>query len=218
MATAHTRKRGRPRLDDHQIEQKRQQIANAAIEIMREVGYAQMTLDEVAKKAGMTKPSLYSYISSKQELLYYVVVNAMSSGTETITRIIRQEAPVEERLTMALCAYTKLVLENSSLFHTLFTQETSLSDTHRKEIRTLQRNFMQLWIDLFEEGVREGKFRNIPSKIAVQLFVGVVNWIAMWHRTREGPDEVERIAGIFVEFCRKGIVAENNRDGGEGTA
>lgn len=57
----------------------------------------------------------------------------------------------------------------------------------------------------------------MPTQVAVQLFVGVINWIAMWHRTLENPDEINQIADLFVDFCQKGILISDLHEHGGGT-
>ncbi|HVA74768.1 MAG TPA: TetR/AcrR family transcriptional regulator [Acidimicrobiales bacterium] len=55
-------------------------IAAAAIDLLREVGYAKLTMGEVAKRAGVGKDSLYRRWSSKAALVHEVVFERYPSG------------------------------------------------------------------------------------------------------------------------------------------
>jgi AcrR family transcriptional regulator len=55
-------------------------IAAAAIDLLREVGYAKLTMGEVARRAGVGKDSLYRRWSSKAALVHEVVFERDPSG------------------------------------------------------------------------------------------------------------------------------------------
>ena len=55
-------------------------IASAAIGLLREVGYAKLTMGEVARRAGVGKDSLYRRWSSKAALVHEVVFERYPSG------------------------------------------------------------------------------------------------------------------------------------------
>jgi AcrR family transcriptional regulator len=57
-------------------------IAAATIDLLREVGYARLTMGEVAKRAGVGKDSLYRRWSSKAALVHEVVFERYPSGYE----------------------------------------------------------------------------------------------------------------------------------------
>ena len=56
-------------------EEKRQQIIEASTCLFSELGFAQTSMDKIAKKAGVSKQTVYSHFGSKDELF----VNAISS-------------------------------------------------------------------------------------------------------------------------------------------
>ena len=55
-------------------------IATAAIDLLREVGYARLTMGEVARRAGVGKDSLYRRWPSKAALIHEVVFERYPSG------------------------------------------------------------------------------------------------------------------------------------------
>jgi AcrR family transcriptional regulator len=55
-------------------------IAAAAIDLLREMGYAKLTMGEVARRAGVGKDSLYRRWSSKAALVHEVVFERYPSG------------------------------------------------------------------------------------------------------------------------------------------
>lgn len=52
---------------------KEEQIIEAARDLFSTYGYKRVSMDEIAKKANVTKKTVYSYFKSKEELLKYCI-------------------------------------------------------------------------------------------------------------------------------------------------
>lgn len=55
---------------DQYLENKRQQILKAALEVFKTKGYANTSITDIAKQADIGKGTLYLYFKNKEELLY----------------------------------------------------------------------------------------------------------------------------------------------------
>ena len=67
------------------------EICAAALEVFAEKGFAAAKLDEIARRAGVSKGTLYLYFADKQELLAAVVRNAVVPNIQIIVTAL--EAP-----------------------------------------------------------------------------------------------------------------------------
>jgi AcrR family transcriptional regulator len=54
-----------------------QDLVAAAARVFERRGYADATLDDIAAEAGVSKPTVYQYVSSKQRLLETIVEQAI---------------------------------------------------------------------------------------------------------------------------------------------
>lgn len=91
---------------------KRQAIIKTAAEVFREVGYDRASMSEIAARVGGSKATLYSYFTSKEELLLAVVTGMAGAASQDILEqktsgVLASLAPSEhfhaqlERLVMA---------------------------------------------------------------------------------------------------------------------
>ena len=69
--------RGRPRDPDMD-----QAILRATVELLSEVGYVRVTVAEVARRAGVSKPAIYRRWSQKSQLVVEAMVTQMRPGKE----------------------------------------------------------------------------------------------------------------------------------------
>jgi AcrR family transcriptional regulator len=65
----------------------RQRIIDAAYECFWRAGYTRTSLDTIAERAGVTKRTLYSYVSSKDQLLAAVMAHHHALAAQRLKRI-----------------------------------------------------------------------------------------------------------------------------------
>ncbi|MGW2478071.1 TetR/AcrR family transcriptional regulator [Streptomyces sp. NPDC001665] len=64
---------------------KRRAIVEAALRVFAQVGYAQASLDVIAGEAGVSKPTIYNHLGSKEKLFRYVMTEtAARSNAKTL--------------------------------------------------------------------------------------------------------------------------------------
>jgi len=68
---------------------KKQMIIDTAVKVFHRKGYRTATLDDVANELGLTKPALYHYVSSKENLLSLIYLQALESFFDTIYEIAK---------------------------------------------------------------------------------------------------------------------------------
>lgn len=77
---------------------KRESILHAAWALIRHYGYSKTTIDDIAKKAGVGKGTVYLYFRSKSEIMLALADLTNERITEALEEIAAQRTPPEERL------------------------------------------------------------------------------------------------------------------------
>jgi len=76
----------------------RERILQAALEVFSQAGFRGATLDQVASQAGLSKPNLLYYFSSKEEIHATLLGQLMESWLEPLQALDPEGDPVEEIL------------------------------------------------------------------------------------------------------------------------
>lgn len=84
--------KSREHLDNHEL------ILDAAGELLRDVGYKRMTIDELAKHAGLGKGTVYLYFESKQEVALSFIDRSNIRLQGNLRSILRNGGSTRERL------------------------------------------------------------------------------------------------------------------------
>ncbi len=89
----------------------RERILSAATEIFSRYGFRGATLDQIAERAGMSKPNLLYYFSSKEELYLAVLRNILEIWLQPLKELDEQQSPEHE-----ISAYIDQKIEFSRLY------------------------------------------------------------------------------------------------------
>lgn len=103
---------GRPRRSAADAEAKRQRILKAALAVFSQHGFEAARLDEVARKAGVAKGTLYLYYPNKQAMFEAMVHSSVDPLLDDLSALARhQEVPPDELLETIFSLFRREVLE-----------------------------------------------------------------------------------------------------------
>lgn len=88
------------------------EILAAALEVFAERGFQAARLEEVAKRAGVSKGALYLYFETKADLFRAVVTEAISPNIERIKAMASAEVPFETAARMGLGMLARTVVSD----------------------------------------------------------------------------------------------------------
>ena len=89
-------------------EDRPREICAAALEVFAEKGFAAARLEEIARRAGVSKGTVYLYFKDKEDLFRAVVRSAIVPNIEAVTSTISSsDAPFPEVLRMFLAAFAE---------------------------------------------------------------------------------------------------------------
>ena len=89
-------------------EDRPREICAAALEVFAEKGFAAARLDEIARRAGVSKGTLYLYFKDKEDLFRAVVRDAIAPNVAAIAEsIAAMEAPFADIVRMFLAGFAE---------------------------------------------------------------------------------------------------------------
>ena len=88
---------------------RRRQLLRAAREIFVAQGYHAASMDDIAERAGVSKPVLYQHFPSKQELYVALLDEAAVALVDTVQQALRGTTDNRERVRRTVRAYLEFV-------------------------------------------------------------------------------------------------------------
>lgn len=102
--------------------QSREEILDAALEVMDEAGVGDLNLTEVARRVGLRQPSLYQYFDSKTAVYDALFERGMRGHLAVLRDAAAGTAPGLATLRAMMTATVRFSVEHPVLSHLLFTQ------------------------------------------------------------------------------------------------
>jgi AcrR family transcriptional regulator len=186
------------------FDEKREALLKTAAALFRRYGYAGVSLNDVADLLKITKPTLYYYVGSKDELLFEIVTR----GQEQILAFLRtvDKSPGmtgAEKLASIMAQYAEAVTTDFGAC-VLLTQPRDLEAKFRHQIGGRIRAADEIIRRILAEGTRDGTLRVPDPAVTLQVLFGSLNWIPRWYKP-EGRIKPDDFAKMQVEILMQGV-------------
>ena len=187
-------------------EQRRQQLFAVALELFAQRGYRATTMDDIAERAGVTKPLLYQHFSSKRAL-YLELVDSIAQDLLTAIRraVIRAEGP-RQQVELGFAAYFKLVVNNEAEFRLLYGRDHADDQELGRALRTVEDAIAEAIDPLIDAGLDPDHRRLLAYGI-----VGMAEGASRHFMTNrpvtdaEADEEAQRLAGRVADLAWAGL-------------
>ncbi len=185
----------------------RSRVLDSAASVLAEKGYADTSLNDIAKAAGMQAGSLYYHFSSKDALIEETLRFGVSQTYHRVRTAI-DEAPGDplERLRVAIEAQASEALDRSTYTAAHLRTISQIPADIRRELRPEMSRFNTVWRDLLADAQVAGVIRSDLDTESVRLIIiGAISYSVEWPKEqRSKADEVVR---TLVEMTMNGIKA-----------
>ena len=184
-------------------EVKREAILRVAARLFNEKGFHATSLDEVAERLHVTKPTVYHYIKNKEEILFECVRIGIETLHAAVERVGSSGGTAVQKLEAAIREYASIVAQDFGRC-VILVGEDPLPPESRKELRRLKRRIDHEFRGLIAQGVAEGSLAPCDPKLAAFILAGALSWIARWYRP-DGPLAAPAIAEHCIALLMNGL-------------
>src|ERR1700720_4787944 len=187
----------RERLRDRAV--KREAVIRAAAREFNRKGYHNTSLDDIAARLEVTKPTVYYYVTSKEQLLFQCFVAGVEQIRAAFRDVRRLEVPARERLNAVLRHYGEAVASEFG-WCMVRAEDQDLSPAMSRHIKALKSEIDHGIRRLIREGVQDGSIQPCDPKMTAFALAGALNWIAHWYREDQsltGARTPEPFAAVF---------------------
>ncbi|MGC4044253.1 MAG: helix-turn-helix domain-containing protein [Armatimonas sp.] len=157
-------------LREKQRRQRTDAILNAARELAQEIGYEAVTMDALAARANMSKPTLYAYFPNKEAIAVASVVRSIQCGLVKLETCSSTHTPLQ-----SLEGYFRWVLVGKYQERSLgFGSPNKEAVRTNPEYQTCFQEMMARLTALMEAGKASGEIDPaLDTRTAIQTFVSI---------------------------------------------
>ncbi|MFP4288016.1 MAG: TetR/AcrR family transcriptional regulator [Bacteroidales bacterium] len=197
---------------NHDMEDKVRKILTASEELFDHFGFSKSTSEEIAKKAGVSKRTLYKYFDSKKKILEVFIIQKIETLRHELDRILAKHIIFPEKMRQ-ITTQVAVTLSGMST-HFLNDLKTNVPDVWQK-ISDFRREMVHVYFPmLLDEGIREGHFKSDINKgVAVLIMVNAMEIIINPQNTetlppdllKDIPQKPEKLFDNVIQIIYDGI-------------
>lgn len=181
---------------------RREVILNAAAELFAGRDYASVQVEEVAKRAGVGKATLYRYFPSKEELYLESLERALGGLEHRLNaELAPQQVPASVRLSAMVSALIDTLSEQLQTLKLLGGDQSDLADRTRRILRRRSQRTATALQQVLADGMASGEFRKIDLEVVPLLIIGMVRGGIM----QLGDRPREALERSVIEILMSGI-------------
>ena len=189
---------------ERQREAKRNAVLQAAAQLFNERGFHATSLDDIAARLNVTKPTLYYYVKNKDEILLQCVSKGLTMMLEGIDASRAAGGKAIDQLMTCMQVYARIVTMDFGMC-LIRVGDEQLPPESRKELRRLKSAIDQEFRRLVAEGVAEGSLQPGDPKMTAFVIAGALSWIGRWYQP-DGEYTPEQVAQQCIATLCEGVL------------
>jgi AcrR family transcriptional regulator len=162
------------------------QLTRVATNVMEREGYHGMTMQNLARDAGVSVGLTYQYFKRKEDVLFAVVVDILDAYRQQIPEAMKPYTDPVQRLAAGFEAYCKIVNTKRHGAVLAYRETKTLDRARRDEIKNLELETTMLLAAVVKEGQDSGYFiAGDPILMAYDLIIFAHMWaLKHWYFAR----------------------------------
>ncbi len=203
-------RRGRPGYD-------LESLLAVAVAVFNERGYDGTSMEDLSRRLGISKSSIYHHVDSKEALLALALDRALDGLFAVADQVADADAdggvPAIQRLEQLVRGSVHVLAERLP-YVTLLLRARGNTATERAALAR-RREFDQLVADLVKQAEQDGDIRpDVDPAVTARLLFGMVNSLIEWYRpakrSRAG-DRDEELADAVCAVAFDGLRVRRSR-------
>jgi AcrR family transcriptional regulator len=182
------------------------EILEKAERLFAERGFAGTNLADIAEATGLTRPALYHYVRSKEDLLSKVLARVTQSSVIRLGRVTSQPgATATDKLRALARDLAASQARQPDRFRMVLRSEADLPSELAASYDEGRRKVLAVVVRVIDEGIRNGEFRSVDARVAALGVIGMCNWVAWWYRPG-GDKSPEEVAAELADMAVAALV------------
>jgi AcrR family transcriptional regulator len=183
--------------------ERRAQLLDVARKVFGRHGFHTVTMDSVAKEAGVTKPILYDHFPSKRDLYLALLEDDLANLRERLHDALDRSGGNRERIRGSFQAYFDFVDDHAEGFRLLMQEAAGPERQFREMVGQLRSEIMGRVTEII---VREskGSIDRSDAEVVALGLIGMVETTAVRNPGAKKPER-HRAVDTLVKLAWKGI-------------
>jgi len=169
--------------------------------VVAERGYHNTSIEEIADRLDLAKPTLYHYFESKEKLVYETLRVCREFVTTSLTEAAAQANSNTERLRELVRRQIQLTAVEYPEMSRLFLQPLDWPEPLEESVRAWQQEHAAIFRKVIDDGIESGEFSVGNAAITRICLVGAMNVLPPWidrHKEIDVEEAVDTVLRLVL--------------------
>jgi TetR/AcrR family transcriptional regulator, cholesterol catabolism regulator len=182
------------------------EIVRSAADLFDRRGFHQTTMDDIAIAVGIKKPTLYHYVTSKDEILsqihdqFYELLVLEQSGR--LDRGLSYDELIHETIRDII----RLMATHRSYVRVFFEHHRELPEPYRRVLEPKRDEYFRLIVGYIQAGIDDGRYAIESAELGALALFGMCNWAYTWFKV-DGLYSADEVADRFWSWLIAGFTS-----------
>jgi AcrR family transcriptional regulator len=147
-------------------ENKNQAIFDSTIQLINEIGFVDISMSKIAKRAGLSSATIYVYYQNKEDLLLKLYLNVKEKLSRSMVLNIHEGLDAKELCHTFMKNSLAFMIQNKDWF--LFLEQFSTSPFMNKLcVDDYTSSMFEPLVCYFEKGIQNSKLKQVKAKLLI---------------------------------------------------
>ena len=180
------------------MQNKRSSILTSATEVFAKKGFEQATISEIGKGARVSPSGIYSFFSSKEEILFAIIEDFLVASIDGLKDHLEGIKGTHNKLRKALWFHCKAYSSSREEIQIIL-ESRSYPRFYTSRAYEKLKQYSRIFITIIKDGIDEKSLHNISSAHVLRdMILGTVDHVAINWTMKNGPCPLEIAEQIFV--------------------
>jgi AcrR family transcriptional regulator len=187
---------------------RREQILEIATHLFQK-GFRATSLDQVAAEMGVTRPAIYYYFRSKEELLAAIYDRGVGVLIDRASSLFAEGLPPDVLLRRLIGVHVHTMLQEQPIVRVYFQEKDALGEAASQSVKAKEVAFTKMMAKAIKAGQAQGIFRPGNSELIVNAILGMLIWVYEWYRPERHAEE--DIGEMFWQLLAGGLILKGSK-------
>jgi len=187
-------------------ETRKEQIYSVSSKLFREKGYSATSMRSLAEQIGIEAASIYSHISSKEQILNDICFSMADAFFAAVRQAIVENENVADKLRAMMTAHIYVIINNIDKAAVFFHDWRHLSEEAKSKFTSLRAEYEYIYRKVISEGKEQGIFKQLNEKFVTLTLFSTLNWTYEWYKPGITQLNAEEMVSELTNIFFNGIV------------
>ncbi len=156
----------------HKDENKSEAILQATVSLLNEIGFSEISMSKIAKRANVSSSTIYVYFENKEDMLNKLYLTIKEKMSQQIVSGIDERTGIREGVEAVLRNTIHFIITNKDYF--LFLEQFSNSPLIQKMNQEKSSLLFKPIVDLLERGKQEKALKPVDTNLLLAFVYGSI--------------------------------------------